>query len=134
MFFAKAVSNQAGRFSFTRAPSANMGIGSLSKDQRPDLLQVDVVALDDLVCRGLAPMPTVMKIDVEGWELEVLEGAQAILRDHPPRLILFEADCDERGEIRSQELPLLLDKAGYSYRRIGAFHSKADFVANHVAQ
>jgi FkbM family methyltransferase len=43
-----------------------------------------VLALDDF-CRYLTP-PTVMKIDVEGWELCVLRGAAQTLMTHKPRL------------------------------------------------
>ena len=32
--------------------------------------------------------PTLIKIDVEGLELEVLRGAQATLREHRPTLVI----------------------------------------------
>ena len=33
-------------------------------------------------------VPTVMKVDVEGFELEVMEGARKCLAEHRPRLWL----------------------------------------------
>jgi len=46
---------------------------------------------------GLEP-PTLMKIDVEGWELEVLLGAQKLMHQMPPKAIAFETTANERGE------------------------------------
>jgi Methyltransferase FkbM domain len=39
--------------------------------------QIDVVPLDEIL--SFAGRPLVIKIDVEGYELEVLEGAKALL-------------------------------------------------------
>jgi hypothetical protein len=50
-------------------------------------LTVEGVALDDLVYqRGIDP-PDVVKIDVEGGELQVLAGMSRLLRDRPPAII-----------------------------------------------
>lgn len=45
------------------------------------------VSLDDYIARGNPP-PTIMKIDVDGFELQVLQGAQRCLRESRPRLWL----------------------------------------------
>ena len=47
-------------------------------------LEVPVVALDDLDL----PLPDVIKVDVEGSELAVLEGARRLLADHAPLLVV----------------------------------------------
>jgi FkbM family methyltransferase len=47
-------------------------------------LQVRTVALDRMVRDGALPTPDLIKIDVEGGEKRVLEGAQEVLsRAHP---------------------------------------------------
>jgi Methyltransferase FkbM domain len=46
-------------------------------DGHPQGHQVDVVPLDEMV--SFVGKPLVIKIDVEGYELEVLEGAKALL-------------------------------------------------------
>ena len=47
-------------------------------------VQVDVVRLDDVIAEPVG----FIKIDVEGHELAVLEGAERILREHRPVLLV----------------------------------------------
>jgi FkbM family methyltransferase len=64
---------------------------------------VRTVALDDLE----GPPPTVVKIDVEGAELDVLAGMTRLLRDARPLVI-----CEMHG--RNAEFCAAMDAAGYS--------------------
>jgi len=64
------------------------------------------VALDDLVASGEAPPPQVIKIDVEGAELDVLEGMGTILAVHRPALVV-----EMHG--KNQAVCELLAQAGY---------------------
>jgi FkbM family methyltransferase len=67
------------------------GGATLSRsDAPPDLAgvaSVPVVTLDDLVARGQVPPPDVVKIDVEGAEMAVLDGMQAVLHTNRPSLL-----------------------------------------------
>jgi FkbM family methyltransferase len=58
------------------APSA----GRRSAGLPPRTEVVRVARLDDLVSHGELPAPKIMKIDTEGAEVKVLEGAEALLR------------------------------------------------------
>jgi FkbM family methyltransferase len=67
------------------------------------VLTVETVAVDDLVERGEIPPPTVVKIDVEGAEIAVLEGMRQTIDDHRPAIICelhdtHQAFCDLMDE------------------------------------
>ena len=55
-----------------------------------------MVSLDDFLVRGTTP-PSLVKIDVEGAELRILQGGAGMLRNHRP--ILFYESFSHRAEI-----------------------------------
>lgn len=57
---------------------------TLEQGGHDDLVAVPIVPLDDY----LAVAPTMVKIDVEGAEVNVLLGAQELLRKHRPKLFI----------------------------------------------
>lgn len=55
----------------------------------------------------------ILKVDVEGFELEVLQGASDFLRDHPNTPILFEHFEGEENKAMN-----FLKQRGYTFKRI----------------
>lgn len=55
--------------------------------QTERVIEVEAVAIDDLLAGGRLPPPAVVKIDVEGAELEVLEGMGQAIAAHRPAII-----------------------------------------------
>lgn len=87
------------------------------------VLDVRLVALDDVVAGGQARPPDVVKIDVEGAELAVLEGMRGVLAEHRPVLICelhgthreWVAACRELGyRCVNLEGPVPVEQAGAS--------------------
>jgi len=72
---------------------------------RVEEVTVEVVTLDDF-CRTESICPDFIKIDVEGFELEVLKGASALLREARPMLMV---------EIQTNREPILqmMKEQGY---------------------
>jgi FkbM family methyltransferase len=77
---------------------------------------VEMTTVDREV-EALGLVPDVMKIDVEGYEYEVLRGAQALLRARKPVLCLeLHLDLLERRGISPAELLANLQSLGYHFR------------------
>ncbi|MEX0906735.1 MAG: FkbM family methyltransferase [Gemmatimonadota bacterium] len=77
-----AVSDTSGRASFTFGSGS--GTGHLSANGDVD---VRTVRIDDF-CRDRSVQPGYLKIDVEGAELSVLQGAEETIRAHLPAIFL----------------------------------------------
>jgi FkbM family methyltransferase len=75
-----------------RVPSGNAGMGSLASgcEDVAEEHVVDVVRLDDVWKEQRWPRIDFIKIDVEGFESNVLEGARQTIAAAKPRAILFE--------------------------------------------
>jgi FkbM family methyltransferase len=51
------------------------------------VVEVDQVAIDELVAAGQIRPPTLVKIDVEAAELAVIEGMRATIAEHRPAIV-----------------------------------------------
>lgn len=78
-----AASDRSGIASFAQVE--NNCMGKLSSDGN---LVVKTFTIDDLIAQGIIAPPTIVKIDVEGAEGEVLRGAEQTLRTHLPKMFL----------------------------------------------
>ncbi|HUP19309.1 MAG TPA: FkbM family methyltransferase [Gemmatimonadota bacterium] len=86
------------------------GTGKISRTGR---LTVRVVRLDDVVGQEGFPPPDFIKIDVEGGELDVLEGARHLLERGRPRLLV-----GIHGPEMRRECTALLEELGYELRTL----------------
>lgn len=103
-----AVSDTAGRARFAISSSRSMGQLAPSGE-----LEVVVVKLDELITQGF-PEPGCLKIDVEGGEAGVLEGARRLISAFRPIILLAT-----HGEAMDAQCRRILDELGYSVTTIG---------------
>jgi FkbM family methyltransferase len=117
-------------------PTINRGMSTLAGPVGTDgpSCIVECTTVDTLVFRDNFPAPTLMKIDVEGWEYQTLEGAQALFRQAPPKAIVLESRCRADGEIDNPPVCELLADYGYRIVKIarpsGSVDSQENFLAS----
>jgi FkbM family methyltransferase len=92
------------------------------------------VTLDELVAQGAVPQPTRLKIDVDGLEHKVVEGARAVIADRRLRSMLIEVN--QNLEVHRAMVRALTD-AGWRHdpaqvaaaeRKQGAMQGLAEYV------
>jgi FkbM family methyltransferase len=90
--------------------------------------EVNTVTLDHFVFRSGVVTPSTIKIDVEGAEFSVLQGARDVLSQHRPELLL----ATHGSALRSQCLDLIAAH-GYTVRVIGTSDGDGadEFLASH---
>lgn len=88
-------------------------------------IEVEIVSIDTLIEQGKLQPPNLVKIDVEGAEIAVLEGMQKSLRRDRPTLI-YEADDPQKAglDIKQTELNDYVRQFGYD------LHSLEDSYAD----
>jgi FkbM family methyltransferase len=116
-------------------PASNTGLSSLAV-AGADAVDVECVTADELVFEGGGlPSPTLLKIDVEGWEGRVLAGAARLLRERPPRMIVIEAAARPCGAMAEPEIEVDLRALGYRVGRLvrpeGRILDRENYVAVH---
>ena len=92
------------------------------------------VRIDDIVATGTIPVPTHIKIDVDGFEHKVVEGAIATLADRRVKSLIIETN-PELAEHRAMMEKLLIlgfdfdtDQAARASRREGPFKGVGEYV------
>lgn len=113
---AEAVGATTGRAELVLARHIG-GAALASADEPPDpagRLEVTVTTLDDAIMQRSMRPPSLVKIDVEGAEIDVLRGMMETLRTHRPTVI-YEVDSESRESLARKATPLaeLLSAAGY---------------------
>jgi FkbM family methyltransferase len=132
-----ALSNRSGSATFLHVRDAE-GWSGLRYRPLPDGMVTDIAeipvqleVLDDVLSPDYAPV--LIKIDVEGAEQQVLEGALRTLKDHKP-LVIFEhgyGAADAYGTTPDHIYDIFINKAGMKISRLegGQPYSLSEFQA-----
>lgn len=111
----QAVASKSGRLSLSRSllidQAAHREDGAMGLDQ--ELLECEAVTLDEFVSQGHTP-PTLLKIDVEGAEGEVLAGGDRVLSEYRPQIL-----CELHGLAPARIVYDQLSKHGYEMFSVG---------------
>lgn len=86
-----ALGSAPAQMTIYRHPEVNRGSASLAwSNDVGAATTVNIQPLDDIAYRDTDQPIRMIKIDVEGWELEVLRGASAVLTRHPQPVVCIE--------------------------------------------
>jgi FkbM family methyltransferase len=118
----KAVSRRsgAGELILSSHPGgATLITGDIAPPDMVGMASVTLVSIDDVVAKGEIPPPDVVKIDVEGAEVEVLEGMTETIRKYRPILIYEIDDADKQAFTqRFNRFEELVRTHGYEITRL----------------
>jgi FkbM family methyltransferase len=112
---AAAVADQDGTSRF--GGGSGSGTGRL---QEEGSMEVRTLALDPY-CESHGLRPTLIKVDVEGAEAQVLRGAERLLRRDRPIVLL-----STHGPSAQAESMALMDSLGYEVEAVGGGHLASD--------
>ena len=132
---AYALTDANGALPFFANASGNPGMSTLHPVNVSDYHHkffVATLSAADVIARGLAPAPTVMLVDAEGAEAEVLRGFGSHLAAPTLRTIVFEAGDDFLVTKQPADLYALVTDAGFSLRQLVRNEDTAHTLSNFV--
>lgn len=95
-------------------------------------LTVATAAVDSLLARGELAPPRMVKIDVEGAEMNVLMGMECTLRDHSPMVVLeLDDETESKCQSKVAECRLFLEDRGYRVERLPNSYSDGKWFVRH---
>jgi FkbM family methyltransferase len=133
--FEKAVSSSPGEgeLLLTQHPGGNVLSTAYTPPDMKGSMTVELVSIDDLVAQQILAPPTFVKIDVEGAELDVLEGMSKTIQEFKP-VILYEADdADEESlKKKSKDLETFISSLGYQIEPLAAAYPTIQWKVWHA--
>ena len=124
-----ALSNEARTAQMALKSDPLSTTNSLANVEGANTVEVTVEVARELVASGRVPAPNIVKIDVEGFEEEVIEGFGPILSAQSCRAFLIEVHfrlLDQRGRRQAPARILeVMRGAGFNVRWVDASHLEA---------
>ena len=107
----KAVTREAGKIQLVRDTSIDQAAIKFAYEGKSlhmrGIIECDGVTLDGFAVEKKTP-PSVIKIDVEGAEVDVLQGASSVLEQFHPLVL-----CETHGQLAARGVYKILHECGY---------------------
>ncbi len=110
-----ALGKESGNLKFDLGPNEQSGWGGLVLENSRNMIEVPVVSLDEVFLNSDHERIDVLKIDTEGADTWVLQGAENLLRSHRIKHIFFEENKVRMSKlgIKPGEAQKFLQNCGY---------------------
>ena len=124
--YPNAVGRENGKqVTFFEAPESKFGMGSMANRFHGNQVDVEMLTLDHALSSMRISKVHVLKVDVEGFELDVFRGASALIEGDEPPVIIFEFNDWAENQIENNQVAgdaqrYLLSK-GYRLQSVGSF-------------
>lgn len=99
--------------SYQAANNGNSGGGKFIQNLNDQLDSFPVDTMDNMVFTQHLPPPSLIKIDVEGFESNVFKGAEKTFTEHPPKAVIFETEAIN-GKLADTEIADFFKRHNYS--------------------
>jgi FkbM family methyltransferase len=106
---------EAGRLSLVVVDETNMGMNKISSDFSSADSGVIINTVDNFIAENAITRVDLVKIDTEGFELNVLLGAAELLRNMKP-ILFIELDDNNLKDQKQSAKQLISYLEGYQYR------------------
>jgi len=101
-------------------------------DSNRSSLKLAITRVDDLIFeKGFTP-PTLIKIDVEGFEKYVFMGAERLFSECPPKSIIFEAEHTNQM-LKDEFIARFFEKHGYTVEHVATPDEIDSIYQNFIA-
>ena len=109
-----AFSDQREELVFNLPKNNNTASISMRKNGRPNLPKIQAITLDQFIDQQQINQVDFIKIDVEGFEMDILKGGEDILRKHKPQLFIEINHYNlSKYNATAKELYTFLSNMGY---------------------
>ena len=132
----KAVSSVSGEGELLLSHYSGGSVLSEIDSPPPDLkdsISIDIVSIDELVRNGDIPAPTLVKIDVEGAEHDVLLGMRETIQKHQP-VVIYEVDDSKQESLerKKEQCATFFSEMGYQVQSLEDSYPEIGWLVYHA--
>jgi len=122
----KGVGDSDGSFTIIQNEDSAKSYITKSLSEENELPKVEVINLDKFLTKNNLSKIDYLKIDVEGFEYNVLLGCYSLLKNNPPKIIQIElyANFLKRNRTSISEVKTYLNSLGYVFFKLNAKEGK----------
>lgn len=106
----------------------------ITENGTADFVEVEVITLNDFMKNGNVDIPSIIKIDVEGFEMSVLNGAENLLQNNALKVLIVEINgCCNAFEVKEIEIHDKIISFGFKAYNYSPFLRQLQIQSSYTA-